>query len=149
MPVRLYFDACCLNRLTDDQSQMRIRDEAAAVEGILRLVRDGEVIWVGSLTLGAEINRNPDAERRRDAAALLEFANEIVAPGPETVRRSTYFETLGFSPFDALHLASAEQGGAEVFLTTDDALLRRAGRHRNQLRVTVDNPVFWYRKRNS
>ena len=43
MGVRVYLDACCLNRLTDDQSQARIRDEAAAVENILRLVRDGEV----------------------------------------------------------------------------------------------------------
>jgi len=31
-------DVCCLNRLTDDQSQVRIREEAEAVEQVLRLV---------------------------------------------------------------------------------------------------------------
>jgi hypothetical protein len=39
-----------------------------------------------------------------------------------------------------LHLASAEQGQADVFPTTDDALLRRAGRYRNELRMRVQNP---------
>jgi hypothetical protein len=33
--LRLYLDACCLNRLTDDQSQSRVRNEAETVERIL------------------------------------------------------------------------------------------------------------------
>jgi hypothetical protein len=52
-------------------------------------------------------------------------------------------EALGFGDFDALHLACAERGGAEVFLTTDDKLLRRAERHAGQLRVRAVNPVNW------
>jgi hypothetical protein len=62
--VRVYLDVCCLNRLTDDQSQPRVRLEAEAVEGILRLVREGPATWVGSTALEIEINRNPDADRR-------------------------------------------------------------------------------------
>ena len=41
--MKIYLDACCLNRLTDDQSQSRIAEEAEAVERILRLLRDGEI----------------------------------------------------------------------------------------------------------
>ncbi|NCQ94607.1 MAG: type II toxin-antitoxin system VapC family toxin [Microcystis aeruginosa W11-06] len=33
---------------------------------------------------------------------------------------------LGFKFYDALHLAFAEAGGADVLLTTDDRLLRKA-----------------------
>jgi hypothetical protein len=33
-----------------------------------------------------------------------------------------------------------------VFLTTDDDLLRRAGRFENELRVRVQNPVSWYQE---
>jgi hypothetical protein len=33
--LRLYLDACCLNRLTDDQNQSRVRNEAETVERIL------------------------------------------------------------------------------------------------------------------
>ena len=57
--MRLYLDACCLNRLTDDQSQARIREEAEAVEQILRLIREGGATWVSSTVLEVEIGRNP------------------------------------------------------------------------------------------
>ena len=120
--MRLYLDACCLNRLTDDQSQDRVRREAEAVEGILRLVRGGQATWVSSIALEIEISRNPDAER----AAVL--------------------QKLGFGTFDALHLASAEQGRSDVFLTTDDGLLHRAARYRNELRLRVQNPSSWYQE---
>ena len=65
---------------------------------------------------------------------------------PPTADRAAFLQTLGSGTFDALHLASAEQGQADVFLTTDDDLLRRAGRYRNELRMRVQNPVSWYRE---
>jgi predicted nucleic acid-binding protein len=135
-----------LNRLTDDQSQARVRNEAEAVEGILRLVRAGQVTWVSSTALEIEISRNPDAERRNDVAALLAFSNEVVVPRSRAAERATLLQELGFGTFDALHLASAEQDQADVFLTTDDELLRRAGRYRDELHVRVQNPVSWYRE---
>ena len=47
----IYLDACCLNRLNDDQSQHRIREEAEAVELILRRMHSGEVQWISSEAL--------------------------------------------------------------------------------------------------
>ncbi|CCI31850.1 hypothetical protein MICAI_2180007 [Microcystis sp. T1-4] len=38
---------------------------------------------------------------------------------------------LGFKFYDALHLAFAEAGGADIFLTTDDRLLRKAQQYRD------------------
>jgi predicted nucleic acid-binding protein len=144
--LRLYLDACCLNRLTDDQSQARIRDEAEAVESILRLVRAGKAAWVSSTALEIEINRNPDVDRRHDVAALLALANEVVVPQSRSAERATFLQKLGFDPFDALHLACAEEGQADVFLTTDDDLIRRAGRRINEIRTRVMNPVSWYQE---
>jgi predicted nucleic acid-binding protein len=144
--LRLYLDACCLNRLTDDQSQARVRNEAEAVEGILHLVREGRATWVSSTALEIEISRNPDAERRQDVAALLTFSYEVVVPRSRAAERAAFLQKLGFGTFDALHLASAEQGQADVFLTTDDGLLRRAARYSNELRIRVQNPVSWYQK---
>jgi predicted nucleic acid-binding protein len=142
--LRIYLDACCLSRLTDDQSQARVRAEAEAVEHIMRMVREGLAIWVSSTVLNIEVSRNPDTDRRRDAEALLLFANEIVVPKNTEADRARQIEKQGFSPFDALHLASAEKGGVDVFLTTDDGLLRRARRRLGLLRVRVENPVSWY-----
>jgi len=139
-------DACCLNRLTDDQGQPRIREEAEAVEGILRLIREGRTTWVSSVVLDVEISRNPDTDRRHDVAALLAYANEIVVPRLGEGTRAEQLEKLGFGAFDALHLACAEHGAADVFLTTDDSLLRRARRLSNVLRIRVGNPVSWYQE---
>ena len=142
--MRVYLDACCLNRLTDDQSQTRVRNEAEAVEAIFRMVRMGIATWISSTALEIEINRNPDADRRHDVTMLLALANEVVVPQPGTAHRAEFLRNFGFAPFDALHLACAEEGRADVFLTTDDALIRRAGRRMNEIRTCVMNPVSWY-----
>lgn len=42
--------------------------------------------------------------------------------------------------------ACAESGRADVFLTTDDDLLRKASRHKSKLRVRVMNPILWVRE---
>ena len=142
--MRLYLDACCLNRLTDDQSQPRVRQEAEVVERILRLVREGRMTWVSSAVLEVEISRNPDADRRRDVEALLSFADEEVVPGPKEAARAWELQRLGFGAFDALHLACAERGAVDVFLTADDGLLRRSRRHPDVLHIRVENPVSWW-----
>ena len=53
-------------------------------------------------------------------------------------------------PFDdqtqALHLACAESGGADVFLTTDDKLLHKAAACAERLRVRVENPLVWLKE---
>lgn len=62
----------------------------------------------------------------------------------EAVRyRASRLEALGFKRLDAMHLACPEFGSADLFLTTDDRLLRRANRHASQLRVAVRNPATW------
>ena len=85
--MKIYLDACCLNRLTDDQNQPRIREEAGAVERILKLVRDGIVQWISSDALADEIDRNPDPERKSGTLALLAFTSEIVEENNQIARR--------------------------------------------------------------
>jgi hypothetical protein len=85
--MKIYLDACCLNRLTDDQSQPRIREEAGAVERILKLVRDGIVSMDFERCLADEIDRNPDPERKSGNLALLAFTSEIVEENNQIARR--------------------------------------------------------------
>jgi predicted nucleic acid-binding protein len=139
-------DACCLNRLTDDQSQLRVREEAEAIEHILGMVRQGRATWVSSTILDLEISRNPDQERRNDVNSLLVLASEVVRPKTENADRAAELQKLGISSFDALHLACAERGEVDVFLTTDDGLLSRARRHGTALRVRAENPLSWYQE---
>lgn len=57
--------------------------------------------------------------------------------------RARELETLGFDVFDALHLACAEEGEAEVLLMTDERFLSKATRYANEIKVRVENPVSW------
>lgn len=100
--------------------------------------------WLGSAVLQAEVERNPDPERRRRALGLLRAASRWITLEPGDVDRGVALAQLaGLSAFDALHVALAERGGADVLLTTDDRLLRRAGRHAAVLGVRVENPLAW------
>ena len=121
-----------------------MRAEAEAVESVLRMVREGLATWVSSTVLNIELSRNPDPARRREAEALLSFADELFVPELADANRARQIEEFGFTSFDALHLACAERLAADVFLTTDDVLLRRARRIGDALHVRVENPISWY-----
>lgn len=110
---------------------------------VLQRVAGGRIQWLGSSVLEFEIGRMPDLERLRRVREMLADVSRWVRVEEADIARGEELEALGFSDFDALHLACAERGGAEVFLSTDDNLLRRAGRYADQLRVQAVNPVNW------
>jgi uncharacterized protein with PIN domain len=45
--------------------------------------------------------------------------------------------------YDALHLAFVQAASADIFLTTDDRLLRKAKQYPEEVTVPVENPVVW------
>jgi predicted nucleic acid-binding protein len=61
----------------------------------------------------------------------------------EETSRAKHLESLGFKRADALHLACAESINADIFLTTDDRLIKSAKRLSSQLHVGVENPYQW------
>lgn len=141
--MRVYLDACCINRLTDDQTQARIRQEAEAVELILRRMRDGGIQWISSEALVDEIDRNPHVERRLENAALLSLASESIEVGDPIAGRAATLRSAGYEAYDTLHLACAEAAGVDVLLTTDDDFVRKASRQDGSPRVAVLNPLSW------
>lgn len=141
--MKVYLDACCINRLTDDQEQARIRQEAEAVELILRRMRDGAIQWISSEALADEIDRNPNVERRLGNVALLDLAYETVEVNDRIAQRAANLEIAGYGTYDALHLACAEWAQVDVLLTTDDGFVRRALRQDGRPLVPVRNPVLW------
>jgi len=140
----IYLDLCCSNRRFDDQRQARVRLEAEAVLGLVQHVRLGELVWIGSEVLDLECSRTPDADRRRKVEALLSVAQSKVKASIWERQRGRELEALGFSAFDALHIACAESARAEVLLTTDDRLRSNATRQQDKLAVRVENPAKWY-----
>jgi len=78
---------------------------------------------------------------------MIEFVGLTAEIGEKELARASELEKLGFIGFDALHLACAEMGKADVFLTTDDRLLKLAKKLAKKLRVNVENPLDWIKER--
>ena len=95
--MRLYLDACCLNRPFDDQSQLRVRLETVAVLTILQLCEAGVHEWIGSTVLRHELGKTPDDKRRQRTTDLLEMASEIAEAAPADRTRAGELELLGFT----------------------------------------------------
>ena len=74
---------------------------------------------------------------------MASTASEFIGIEQAQIIRADELQKLGFRFSDALHLACAETAGADVFLTTDDQLLRLAFRVKEQIITTVINPANW------
>ena len=144
--MRIYFDVCCLNRPFDDQTQDRIHLESEAVILILKRVRSGNWEWISSEAVDFEVRQTPDAERRRRVESLIRYADRSVLIEASVVNRASELKEIGFGAYDALHLACAEHCNADVFLTTDDKLLRLARESSSRLKINVDNPLIWLKE---
>jgi predicted nucleic acid-binding protein len=140
---RLYLDVCCLNRPFDDQRQDRIRLEAEAVLLILKHCETDEWQWISSAVVEEEVDNTPDRERRHRVRSMLRGAQLRVALTDAQIERARQIKAIGFRTYDAFHLACAEQAGVDVFLTTDDRVIRTATRHAEKLKVRVVNPLDW------
>mgnify|MGYP001160650756 FL=1 len=144
--MKIYLDTCCLNRPFDDQSQERIRLETEAMMIIFARFSRKEWTWMGSQALELEIDRAPDLEQKSRLKRTYEFVRQSVSIGSKEIERARELEKLGFSGFDAIHLACAETSKADVFLSTDDRLLRRAKKMSRRLHVRVENPLDWLKE---
>jgi hypothetical protein len=144
--MNIYLDTCCLNRPFDDQRQERIRIETEAVVIILERLSRKEWTWIGSQVLKIEIDRMPDAVRQSKLNKIIRFIGHSVEIGQKEIDRARELEKLGFIGFDAVHLACAESGGADIFLSTDDRLMKRAMRFSKKLKVKIMNPLDWLRE---
>lgn len=139
--MSIYLDTCCLNRPYDDQSQLRIQTETAAVLSILQRVISGTLQLADSSVLHFEVHRIADQTRRNGILHFLSYASSFTSITPMIEHRGAELHLLGFKRLDALHLAAAEFLKVDALLTTDDSLFRRAGQTDCPIFVPVLNPL--------
>lgn len=140
---KVYLDVCCLNRPFDTLEQERVRLEADAILAILQRCQNSEWSLVNSDALEFELEKTPDSEKAEQVASMLSLAQTKVISNEVIENRAEVLISMGFKLYDALHIAFAEAASADVMLTTDDRLLRRAMRFKNALTIIVVNPVTW------
>jgi predicted nucleic acid-binding protein len=139
--MRIYMDVCCLNRPFDNLSQDRIYLEAEAILSIIHHCDRGEWTLVASGVIDHELSRLPDMDRLEQVHTLYAAASERVYLTEQAEKRAAFLSQNGIKQFDSLHLALAETSAVDVFLTTDDRLLRAA--KRTAAKIKVANPVSW------
>ena len=141
--LKIYLDTCCLSRLNDNPTHTQIQQEAVAVETILDYFFIGQWFWIGSEVLVFEVNNTQDQSKRLQIQSRLNYVHQNILVNSREILRAKYLDSLGFKQADALHLACAENSNVDVFLTTDNGILRRAERFSSQLQVSVENPYEW------
>jgi predicted nucleic acid-binding protein len=142
-PYIIYADVCCLNRPLDDLQQSRVKLEAEAMLSILQKCEDKEWVLLSSDAIHFEVTRNTDPSRREQLEAILSIARERIPTTPEIEIHAQQLMQSGFKFFDAFHLALAQSAMVDIFLSTDDRLLRRAIRYPERVTIPVKNPVTW------
>jgi hypothetical protein len=69
--------------------------------------------------------------------SFLALAEDHVRLSDRSIERSGELIGLGFSDLDALHIAMAEEGKAEYFVTCDDGIVNVARRCHDSIDVSV------------
>jgi hypothetical protein len=144
--TRVYLDNCVINRPFDDQSQERIRLETEAIILLPSRLERKEWTWLGSQAVVIEIDKMPDADQRLRLKRVIEFISLTIGIGEKELERAGEFQKLGFAGLNAVHLACAESGKVDVFLTTDDRLLKLSKRLAKKLHIKVENPLDWMKE---
>lgn len=141
---RVYLDVCALCRPFDDQTQMRIRLEADAVQLILSHIRSGDFDLVVSPAHEIEIDAiDEHAEREHLLSTLQRIGRRVETDLVDAREHAERLAAQGLGVADAAHLAFAEAAEAD-FVTCDDRLLRqcRRGKHK----VWVGTPIAFCEK---
>jgi len=140
--MRIYLDVCCLNRPFDDRTQDSVRLEAEAILVILQNCEDEDWQLVNSEIIKFEISKTPNTIRKQKATKIMELAKEYITLEEKIILKAKNIEQQGIKAIDALHLASAEEGKVDVFLSTDKELIKKVQK-RKIMKIKVENPVKW------
>lgn len=98
---------------------------------------------LSSDALRFEIARNTDSSKQEQLEAILSLAKTYLPTTRAIEAQAQSFMKLGLKLYDALHIAFAQAAPADVFLTTDDRLLKNAKKHPEIITIPVENPVIW------
>lgn len=144
--MRIYLDNCCYNRPFDDQSQPRIREETDAISAIITRTLASDDIILGSDILLFEVRKIKAKDKHRAISDVLDkIVGENISVNEEILFRTAAIMTSSkVHQMDATHLACAEFGNADIFLTTDDKLIKAC--KNLDLKFRVSNPATYLKE---
>jgi len=145
--VTVYLDNCCNSRLFDDDTQPKVKAEAAKIRHIINnRIIEGYII-IGSFAVRTEIGQITNDKKRRAAEKHYKKAIDgTVESSAQIIARAEELRLLmRLDMMDSRHLAAAEAAGADFLLTTDEKFIRKC-KNRNLTAVNVINPIDFERR---
>jgi predicted nucleic acid-binding protein len=136
--MKVYLDNCSLNRPFDDQSRIRIRLETEAKLYIQDKIKNQSLDLVWSYILDIENDNNPFKEKRRVIARWKTLSTIDVSETQSIIDKANGFVKIGVKAKDALHVACAINGNANLFITTNDKLIKKLC---SSQEINVLNPI--------
>ena len=124
--MKIYFDACCLNRPFDALYKGQARLEAEAISILLEQCESGNFEMVSGDFLRFELSLISDVVKRNATLELESLHHHFIALDDSIIERGKDLEKESIAQADALHLATAEKAGVDFFLSTDYKLLKKA-----------------------
>jgi hypothetical protein len=137
--MKLYIDLCVFNRPFDYQGQERVALETGAFIYLIDQIEKGKHTLVYLDILVYENERNPDNPRKERIAIYFELAREFIRLEKSDFERAKVLRAMGFSDMDALHIAAAEKGATDFFITCDDSILNLYKRDAQITKVRIMN----------
>jgi len=140
---RIYLDTCAWCRPFDKPTH-RIRIEARAVRRILSLADEARIEIIGSGIIMFEASMIDPADKRNAVLALVSRSVTRfieLSEGAEKLSKELVIK-CGLGGMDAAHIASAIKGDADMFLTTDDEVLRKS-KCISKFGISVNNPAIY------
>jgi predicted nucleic acid-binding protein len=134
--IKVYLDNCCFNRPYDDQTQLRIELETKAKLNIQQKIVEKKILFVSSVILEFENNKNPYQTKKAVIQDFLQHASVYVDNSEEVENIVEEIEKKGIKSKDAAHLACAIYAKCDFFITTDDRVLK----YKDE-RIRIINPL--------
>ncbi len=138
---RVYLDTCVWCRPFDKPTP-RITKEAEALHKILSLADEAKIEIVGSDIVLFEASMIDDAEKRDVVFSLIHKSVATFAETREEVERLAVelMNKCELDGMDAAHIATAIDSSADIFLTTNDEILKKRDRI-SKFEIIVKNPA--------
>ncbi len=139
--LKLYLDNCCYNRPFDDLTNQKNYIESQAIIIILDLYKKGKLDIYKSRILDYEISQMKNIiKRNKILDVYCSLRSNYIDTTNEVIDRAVELKKYNIKEKDALHIAYAEYGKLDYFITVDRILINVVSKVKD-LKIKVMNPI--------
>ncbi len=139
--LKLYLDNCCYNRPFDDLTNSKNYIESQAIIVILDLYKKKTVDIYKSKILDYEISQMKDITKKNKILDVYSsLKSNYIDTTNEIIDRAEELKKYNIKDKDALHIAYAEYGNLDYFITVDKILINSISKVKD-LKIKVINPI--------